>query len=150
MTRTLLAAFTSVPAAGQCVADIIAAGIVPAAMEFMDRRCIEAVEAHSAPGYPRDADGVLIIDADGIPADVDHAIARMRLDQHLMPGFTQRDGIRSLSHGSKLHGGSGIRISRRWGTIRCFPQAESGGRKHQDGNGDPNSSTIHFFLTTFP
>ena len=47
-TRTLLAAFSSVPAAGQCVADIIAAGIVPAAMEFMDRRCIEAVEAHSA------------------------------------------------------------------------------------------------------
>ncbi len=48
-TRTLLAAFRSVPDAGQCVADIIAAGIVPAAMEFMDRRCIEAVEAHSAP-----------------------------------------------------------------------------------------------------
>src|SRR5262249_35040933 len=69
------AAFASVPAAGQCVADIIAAGIVPAAMEFMDRRCIEAVEAHSAPGYPRDAEGVLIVDADGIAAEVDHAIA---------------------------------------------------------------------------
>src|SRR6202012_3372399 len=74
-TRTLLAAFRSVPAAGQCVADIIASGIVPAAMEFMDRRCIEAVEAHSAPGYPRDADGVLIVDADGVAAEVDHAIA---------------------------------------------------------------------------
>jgi glycolate oxidase len=76
-TRTLLAAFMSVPAAGQCVADIIAAGIVPAAMEFMDRNCIAAVEAHSAPGYPRDAEGVLIIDADGIAAEVDHAIARI-------------------------------------------------------------------------
>jgi glycolate oxidase len=73
-TRTLLAAFAGVPAAGQCVADIIAAGIVPAAMEFMDRRCIEAVEAHCAPGYPA-AEGVLIIDADGIQAEVDHAIA---------------------------------------------------------------------------
>jgi glycolate dehydrogenase FAD-linked subunit len=73
-TRTLLAAFASVPAAGQCVADIIAAGIVPAAMEFMDRRCIEAVEAHCAPGYPA-AEGVLIIDADGIRGEVDHAIA---------------------------------------------------------------------------
>jgi glycolate oxidase len=75
-TRTLLAAFASVPAAGQCVADIIGAGIVPAAMEFMDRRCIEAVEAHCAPGYPA-AEGVLIVDADGIPAEVDHAIARI-------------------------------------------------------------------------
>ena len=77
VTRTLLAAFPSVPDAGQCVADIIAAGIVPAAMEFMDRRCIAAVEAYCAPGYPRDAEGVLIIDADGILADVDDAIERI-------------------------------------------------------------------------
>jgi glycolate oxidase len=76
-TRTLLAAFGSVPAAGQCVADIIAGGIVPAAMEFMDRRCVEAVEAYCAPGYPRGAEGVLVIDADGIRAEVDHAIARI-------------------------------------------------------------------------
>jgi glycolate oxidase len=76
-TRTLLAAFTSVPAAGQCVADIIAAGIVPAAMEFMDRRCVAAVEAYSAPGYPRDAEGLLLVDADGIQGEVDHAIARI-------------------------------------------------------------------------
>jgi len=77
VTRTLLAAFASVPAAGQCVADIIGAGIVPAAMEFMDKRCIEAVEAHSAPGYPKAEGGVLIIDADGVQADVDHAFARI-------------------------------------------------------------------------
>jgi len=77
VTRTLLAAFGSVPDAGQCVADIIAAGLVPAAMEFMDRRCVAAVEAYSAPGYPREAEGVLIIDADGIQAEVDDAIARI-------------------------------------------------------------------------
>jgi glycolate oxidase len=77
VTRTLVAAFASVPAAGQCVADIIADGIVPAAMEFMDRRCIAAVEAHAAPGYPRDAEGLLLIDADGLPAEVDDAIARI-------------------------------------------------------------------------
>jgi glycolate oxidase len=77
VTRTLLASFKSVPAAGQCVADIIAAGIVPAAMEFMDRRCIAAVEAHCTPGYPRDAEGLLLIDADGLRADVDDAIARI-------------------------------------------------------------------------
>ncbi len=77
VTRTLMAAFRSVPAAGQCVADIIACGIVPAAMEFMDRRCIEAVEDYCAPGYPKGAEGVLIIDADGIQSEVDDAIARI-------------------------------------------------------------------------
>ena len=75
--RTLLAAFRSVPDAGHCVADIIAAGIVPAAMEFMDKRCIAAVEGYCAPGYPRDAEGILIIEADGISAEVDHAIERI-------------------------------------------------------------------------
>ncbi|MBV8976662.1 MAG: FAD-binding protein [Alphaproteobacteria bacterium] len=77
VTRTLMAAFASVPAAGQCVADIIAGGIVPAAMEFMDRSCIEAVEAYCAPGYPAGAEGVLIIDADGLGSEVDAAIARI-------------------------------------------------------------------------
>ena len=75
--RTLLAAFRSVPDAGQCVAEIIAAGIVPAAMEFMDKRCIAAVESYCAPGYPRDAEGILIIEADGISAEVDNAIERI-------------------------------------------------------------------------
>ena len=77
VTRTLMAAFASVPDAGRCVAEIIAGGIVPAAMEFMDRRCIEAVEAYCAPGYPKGAEGVLIIDADGIKSEVDEAIARI-------------------------------------------------------------------------
>jgi glycolate oxidase len=77
VTRTMMAAFASIPAAGQCVADVIAAGIVPAAMEFMDRRCIEAVEAYCAPGYPKGAEGVLIIDADGIQSEVDEAMTRI-------------------------------------------------------------------------
>ena len=77
VTRTLMAAFRSVPDAGRCVADIIAGGIVPAAMEFMDRRCIEAVEDYCAPGYPRGAEGVLVIDADGLRSEVDDAVARI-------------------------------------------------------------------------
>jgi len=74
VTRTLLAAFNSVPGAGACVANIIARGIVPAAMEFMDRRCIEAVELYCAPGYPN-AEAILIIDVDGLPAEVADGIA---------------------------------------------------------------------------
>ncbi len=77
LTRTLMAAFSCVPDAGRCVAEIIAGGIVPAAMEFMDKRCIEAVEAYCAPGYPHGAEGVLIIDADGIKSEVDETIARI-------------------------------------------------------------------------
>jgi glycolate oxidase len=76
LTRTLLVAFHSVPATGTCVANIIADGIVPAAMEFMDRRCIEAVEAYCAPGYPK-SEAILIIEIDGLAADVADGIARV-------------------------------------------------------------------------
>jgi len=77
VTRTLLAAFRSVPDAGQCVADIIGAGIIPAAMEFMDKNCIGAVEDYCSPGYPRDAEGILIIELDGVAADVTDAVMRI-------------------------------------------------------------------------
>jgi len=76
-TRTLIAAFDSVPAAGQCVADIIADGIVPAAMEFMDRRCVAAVEAHASPGYPPDCEALLLIEADGLAGEVGDSVARI-------------------------------------------------------------------------
>ncbi|HEY8697361.1 MAG TPA: FAD-linked oxidase C-terminal domain-containing protein [Rhizomicrobium sp.] len=76
VARTLLAAFHSVPDAGACVAAIIAAGIVPAAMEFMDRRCIRAVEDYCAVGYPV-ADAILIVELDGLAAEVEEAVARV-------------------------------------------------------------------------
>jgi glycolate oxidase len=77
MTRTLLAAFDSVSDAGACVAAIIADGILPAAMEFLDRRCIAAVEDYCAPGYPTNADAVLIIELDGIESEVRDAVTRV-------------------------------------------------------------------------
>ena len=70
VTRTLLIAFDTVSAAGETVAAIIAAGIIPAALEFMDRRCIAAVEAFCAPNYPPDAEAILIAEIDGMPAEV--------------------------------------------------------------------------------
>ena len=77
VTRTLLASFDSVPAAGACVAAIIADGVVPAAMEFMDKRAAGAIESYNQPGYPLDAEAILIIDADGVEADVSHAVSRV-------------------------------------------------------------------------
>ncbi|MBV9550607.1 MAG: FAD-binding protein, partial [Alphaproteobacteria bacterium] len=77
VTRTLLGSFDTVQKAGECVAAIIADGILPAAMEFMDRQCIEAIEAYNAPGYPPGSAAVLIIDADGVEADVTDTVQRL-------------------------------------------------------------------------
>ena len=79
VTRTMLASFDAVPDAGACVAAIIGDGVVPAAMEFMDRKTIGAVEAYNAPGYPADAEAILIIDADGTEAEVADAMARIKI-----------------------------------------------------------------------
>lgn len=64
--HTLLADFDSIRAAGGAVSAIIAAGIVPAALEMMDRNCIAVVEASAyAAGYPTDAAAVLLVELDG-------------------------------------------------------------------------------------
>ena len=64
--KTLLAAFRSVEECSQTVSDVIAAGIVPSALEFVDARTIEAVEASVyKAGYPRDAVAALLIEVDG-------------------------------------------------------------------------------------
>src|SRR5881396_3586316 len=64
--RTFLAVFESVHEATQTVSDIIAAGIVPAALEMMDNLIIQAVEAAFHFGFPTDAGAVLIIELDGL------------------------------------------------------------------------------------
>jgi glycolate oxidase len=66
--RTLLAAFTTVDQAGAATSAIIAAGVVPAAVEMMDVLAIEAAEAAVHCGYPAGAGAVLIVELDG-PAD---------------------------------------------------------------------------------
>ena len=69
--RTLLADFATVRNACQAVSAIIAAGIVPAALELLDQACIRAVEASIyAAGYPTDAGAVLLVELDGQPAAV--------------------------------------------------------------------------------
>jgi glycolate oxidase len=67
--QTLLAAFDSISEAGSAVSDIIAAGIVPAAVEMMDACAIEAAEAAVHPNFPP-ADTILIVELDGPSAEV--------------------------------------------------------------------------------
>ncbi len=76
VARALLMLFPSIEAAGQCVADVIAGGITPAAMELMDRASVAAIEAHCAPGYG-DAAAVLVAELDGTRAEVDAMALRM-------------------------------------------------------------------------
>ena len=67
--KTLLAAFDSTKAAGDAVSGIIGAGIIPAAVEMMDRTTIEAAEAAVHPNFPP-AEAVLIVELDGANAEV--------------------------------------------------------------------------------
>ena len=76
--KTLLAVFDSVFHATQCVSGIISLGIVPAALEMIDRKTIEAIECGPyATGIPRDADAVLLIELDGVEAGIAQQVARV-------------------------------------------------------------------------
>jgi glycolate oxidase len=76
--RALLIGFDSVEAGGQCVADVIAAGIIPAGMEMMDKPAIEAAEAFVGVGYPLDVEALLIVELDGPGAEVDHLVGEVQ------------------------------------------------------------------------
>jgi glycolate oxidase len=75
--RALLIGFPTVESAGQCVADVIAAGIIPAGMEMMDRPAIHAAEAFVNVGYPLDVAALLIVELDGPAAECDHLIGEV-------------------------------------------------------------------------
>jgi glycolate oxidase len=75
--QVLLAAFDSISAAGQTVSDIIAAAILPAAMEIMDRLAIQAAEAAVHPHYPV-CDALLLVELDGPAAEVDLQMRHIR------------------------------------------------------------------------
>jgi glycolate oxidase subunit GlcD len=77
--RTMLADFSTVRGASEAVSTIIAAGIVPAALEMMDRACVTAVEASIyAAGYPTDAAAVLLVELDGQADAVEAEAATVR------------------------------------------------------------------------
>jgi glycolate oxidase len=75
--RALLIGFPSNETAGNCVADIIGAGIIPGGMEMMDKPAIHAAEAFVNAGYPLDVEALLIVELDGPKAEVDELIDRV-------------------------------------------------------------------------
>jgi glycolate oxidase len=76
--QVLLAAFDRVEAAGAAVAAIIAAGIVPAGLEMMDRTAIGAAEDFVHAGYPRDAEAILLCEVDGTNQEVSEHVLAVR------------------------------------------------------------------------
>jgi glycolate oxidase len=75
--RALLVGFPTTEDAANCVAAVIAAGIIPAGMEMMDRPAIHAAEAFVKVGYPLDVEALLIVELDGEPAEVGHLIGKV-------------------------------------------------------------------------
>ncbi|WP_370853027.1 FAD-linked oxidase C-terminal domain-containing protein [Pararhizobium haloflavum] len=75
--RAVLVGFPTSEEAGQCVADIIAAGIIPGGMEMMDRPAIHAAEDFVHADYPLDVEALLIVELDGPEAEVDHLLAEV-------------------------------------------------------------------------
>ena len=71
--RPVLMGFDSNEVAGACVSDIIKAGVLPVAIEFMDRPCIEACEAFAHAGYPM-CEALLIVEVEGSPAEIDEQL----------------------------------------------------------------------------
>ena len=71
--RPVLIGFDDNEVAGECVSDIIKAGVLPVAIEFMDRPCIEATEAFAKAGYPM-CEALLIIEVEGSDAEIDHQL----------------------------------------------------------------------------
>ncbi|MBZ6076153.1 FAD-linked oxidase C-terminal domain-containing protein [Microvirga puerhi] len=75
--RPALLGFERVEDAGACVAAIIAAGIIPVALEYMDRPAIQICEAFAHAGYPLDVEAMLIVEVEGSDAEIDDMLRRI-------------------------------------------------------------------------
>jgi glycolate oxidase len=75
--RPALMGFSTVEDAGACVAAIIGAGIIPVAMEYMDRPAIKICEAFAHAGYPLDVEAMLIIEVEGSDAEIEDMLRRI-------------------------------------------------------------------------
>ncbi|MGO8829266.1 MAG: FAD-linked oxidase C-terminal domain-containing protein [Steroidobacteraceae bacterium] len=87
--QAVLLGFARVESAAQCVAEVIAHGIIPAGMELMDRPAIHAAEDFLEVGYPRDVDALLIVEVDGPEEECGHVM-------QLVTGIAARNGASTV------------------------------------------------------
>lgn len=76
--RPVLMGFDSAETAGACVADIIRSGVIPVAIEFMDRHVIHAAEKHAAAGYPLDVEALLIVEVEGSEIEIEEQLTTVK------------------------------------------------------------------------
>ena len=76
--RPVLIGFDSAETAGACVADVIRSGVIPVAIEYMDRRVIHASENHAGAGYPLDVEALLIVEVEGSEEEIEEQLATVR------------------------------------------------------------------------
>jgi glycolate oxidase len=75
--RAVLLGFPTESGAAECVAAVIAAGIIPGGMEMMDKDAVQCAENYVGAGYPLDAEALLIVELDGPEVEVDHLVKRV-------------------------------------------------------------------------
>ncbi len=92
--RPMLMGFASSEIAGQAVAAVIAAGIIPVAIEFMDKPAIQICEDFAKAGYPRDVEALLIIEVEGSEQEIEESLARI---QEITKPFEPRSVVISAS-----------------------------------------------------
>ncbi|MEL6233426.1 MAG: FAD-linked oxidase C-terminal domain-containing protein [Pseudomonadota bacterium] len=90
--RPVLIGFDDAETAGACVADIIRSGILPVAIEYMDRPCIRATDAFSGAGYP-DVEALLIVEVEGSEAEITDQLSRVvKIAERLAPSALRESG----------------------------------------------------------
>ena len=106
----VLAAFDDLTKAGDAVAAIIGAGIIPAGLEMMDKLTIGAVEPFVHAGYPLDAEAILLCESDGVPEEVAEEIATVRDADAAL----RRDARRGVADARRSGSSSGRDARRRF------------------------------------
>ncbi len=88
--RPMLMGFDSVEAAGACVAGIIGSGIIPVAIEFMDKPAIKVCEEFAKAGYPMDVEALLIVEVEGSEDEIENLLGRItRIAEEFRPSVTR-------------------------------------------------------------
>ncbi len=114
--RPVMLGFNSCEAAGQCVAAIIGSGIIPVAIEYMDRPAIAVCEAYAHAGYPLDVEALLIVEVEGFEEEIERLlrdivdIART-FDPKVMEASTSAEHSARIWKGRKAAFGAMGRIS---------------------------------------
>ena len=125
--RTLLASYSTIESAGRAVAAVLGSGVLPAAVELMDRECVRAVEAFVHAGFPADAAAVLLVEIEGsdaeLGADTPSVVAALRSEGPIEVRVAAADDERArLWKGRKHAAGALGRICRSFYTHDgCVP-----------------------------